>query len=75
MPLTPQSHMVITTLRSIALRTLRLGGRQFAGGDAVGPVGIEVDALRGPEPGDRERHVGHGLAGLDAALPGLARNS
>src|SRR5580658_7781972 len=50
-------------------RTLRLVKRQFAGGDAVGPVREHAIAAIGPEATDRHRHVGHRLAGLQAAFP------
>ena len=72
MPRVPQSHMVMTTLRSMPCGRLGLRERQFAGGDAVGPVGEQLDRLVGADARNRDRHVGHGLSGLDAALPRLA---
>ena len=56
-----------------ALRPRRLRGRQFAGRDAVGPVGVELERARRVDAADRGRHVVHGLAGQDAPRPGILR--
>ena len=56
-----------------ALRARRPGGGQFARGDAVGPVGEELERALGVDAADRGRHVVHGLAGQDAPRPGVLR--
>ena len=56
-----------------AVRTGRPGGRQLAGGDAIGPVGEQLQRARRAEPAEIRRHLQHRLAGLDAPLPGVGR--
>src|SRR5437868_5805084 len=58
-----------------ALRPRRLRGRELAGPDAIGPVRKELQGALGVEPADIGDHLGHGLAGLDAPLPGLKRRA
>ena len=64
---------LITTLRSMPVRTLRLVEGKFARGDSIGPVREHLVAAVRPKAGDGQRHVVHGLAGLQAALPHLDR--
>ena len=52
-----------------ALRARRLGRRQFALGDAVGPVAEHLDAAEGTIPLDGLDHVLAGLPGLNPAHP------
>ena len=54
-----------------ALRTLRLVLRQFASGDAIGPVAEILVGHAAELTGDPVRHQLAGLSGGDAAHPGL----
>jgi len=55
------------------LRPRRLGGRQFARRDPIGPIGEQLERARRIEPPDRRRHLRQSLPGLDAAFPGFGR--
>ena len=55
------------------LRPRRLRRRQFAGGDAVGPIRVELERARRVDAADRGRHVVHRLPGQDAPRPGVLR--
>ena len=60
----------------VALHTLwplRLRERQFAGGDAIGPIGPQTERALSTESADDVHHLGHRLSGLDAPLPRLSR--
>ena len=52
-----------------ALRACRLVGRQFAFGDALGPVGEIFERQAAQLPGSLENHVLSRLPRLDAADP------
>ena len=56
-----------------ALRALRLGLGQFAGGDAVGPVGEIAQRALGVDLADVAHHGLGGGPDLDAVAPGLER--
>ena len=56
-----------------ALRPLRLGGRQFAGGDAVGPVREQRQRFLADRAGRASSPCWTGLTGLQALRPGLDR--
>ena len=45
--------------------------RHLAGHDAAGPVGVHLERAAAPHPVEPGNHVAPGLAGLDAAVPGL----
>ena len=53
-----------------ALRPARLGRRQFAGGETVGPVGKQGQRLFRPHAAQHHGHIGHGLSRLCARCPG-----
>ena len=58
----------MTTLRSSPCGRSRRG-RDFTGGDAIGPVGEQAKEARLADVVDRGEHLRAGLAGLNATLP------
>src|SRR5262249_37435001 len=52
-----------------ALRTLRFGKGQFAGGDAIRPVSEQLERSLGIKPGNIARHEHRSAAGLQALRP------